>query len=263
MINVLQSLSLPGALRNEDRIWYNERCLVLLDGSTGLVRTELDAVWFVDGFLALFQEELARTDALPAAINTALSRLQERFEALSGNGTYEYLPSASALFFLQKGDCLQVVNVGDCSALLIGETVQKLYLDEVERFDSQVIRRMLALRAENGQDLAQLVQTPEIRQMLIANRKMMNRPEGYRILAFNMAPVTDADVMRFPLAGMHRIVALSDGFELLEEELAREDAELPALYERLRDMEEKDSSLNRFPRLKKRDDASAVIFTVS
>ena len=263
MIQITQSVCRPGSARaNEDFFWHNAETLVLLDGSTSLVSAGgFDAVWFVRGFVRQFSEAIAEKP-LPEAVNHALDALYAEFtEAVGTAAGPEIFPSAAAMFFHLDGKTLQILNLGDCTALLFGAAPRKLYCDDVSRLDGLVIAELERLHHETGEDISALVSRPEIREMLVRNRKQMNQPGGYRILSFGMPACTAADLTELPAADVSEIFAFSDGFSAMEPQI-HPGCDLDALYTQLRSEESADCALNRHPRFKAHDDASAVAFRI-
>lgn len=262
MINILQSLSLPGLNKNEDLIWYDQNCVVLLDGSTSLIRTDFDAVWFVNEFIKLFSDELKNTKDLCQSINCSIKKLYYVFLEKIGDKSMEYYPSASAVFIYQNNDKLQIVNLGDCTTLVFNDDVKKIYSNEVEVFDNQVISEMVRIHEQTDSDISQIVKSDKIREMLITNRKKMNQQDGYRILSFNMRELTEDDILEISVSEVNKVITYSDGFNLLEEDFYKGNVNLNDAYNSLRALENMDKNFNKYPRFKISDDASAVVFNI-
>jgi hypothetical protein len=98
--------------------------------------------------------------------------------------------------------------------------------------------------------------------MLLSHRKKMNAEGGYEILSFNMRKLDSADIKTFKKEDIDRIIFYSDGFDMFREDLAASDVDLSALYEKLRREENEDFLLNKNPRFKVSDDASAIVFEI-
>lgn len=270
MINVKQMISLSGdSIKNEDLIWYGPRDVVVLDGSTSLSPSKLNAVWFVERFCSLYAEAIQATDDICSAINQTLEAVFEAFkEALNDSGSVapEFYPSASGLFFHVKGDQLQIVTIGDCSAdiyLLDEPLPMNIYDPQVSTFDQQVFDAMLELRAATGENICDLVNHPDVRSILVQNRSSMNTDMGYRILSFGMAPCTPEEIISIPLNCIRRIVAYTDGFEDVAYLMDCSGLTLEEAGAALRQAEEQDHLLNENVRFKVHDDASAIEFEVT
>lgn len=263
MITIKQKVSYAGRIINEDCVWSDGKTLILLDGSTGLLPGYLDARWFTSCFLEGYQR--SSEASLCDAVNSAIAYTREAFFSLTTVANPEYLPSAAGIFVREIEDMIEVLAIGDCTGILYlknGVTVS-VCDDSVKHKDNAVVERCIELRKETGINISDAVSIPEVREMLIANRKTMNRPIGYRILAPNMDKCSEDDVIRFPKKNILGFALISDGFEAMKERIGLERVSLNELYEKLRNEEVEDADCNIRPRLKMSDDATAVIAVIS
>jgi hypothetical protein len=107
---------------------------------------------------------------------------------------------------------------------------------------------------------------------LRAQRLRRNLPDGYGVLAAEQSCVAMVHVDRVPARDMRRVLLASDGYyRLVDHYGARNDAELvrvtdsqgaDALLKQLRAIEAADSLGTAYPRLKMRDDATALLIGV-
>lgn len=265
MFRIIDRISLPGGLKNEDLIHFDTNNVLLLDGSTGLSSDAPDACRFVSEFTDRFLRLISQTGDLCFSVNHALKLLYEQFRQehpVFSDGLI--FPSASAVIAHLSGDRLRIFNIGDCTTVVYGkEKNTVLYSDQVDRFDHEVIAEMLCLRKETHADIADIVKSDGIKRMLMENRRKMNTPDGYEILSFNMPECTPAHLFTVDANDVLQIVMFTDGFKRLERELA-DPARPPlsVLGARLRREEQEDASMNAHPRFKVSDDASAVIFEI-
>lgn len=262
-IRVMDEISLPGGLKNEDYFQYNDNTVVFLDGSSGLSADAPDSAWFVRRFAAVFLEWIAKIEDLCIAVNVAIRIVYDEFlEAYPDHGDNTVFPSASVVIAHICDGKLQLLNIGDCTTLLFGEQgVTEIYDTQVDRFDDAVIAKMMEIRQQTGEDIATIVQSRPIRELLLKNRQKMNMPDGYEILSFHMRPRTVTDLRTFDVADIRRVVMFTDGFKSMEKALLEPDCpKLAVLYAALREEEKADASLNKQPRFKIGDDASALIF---
>lgn len=264
MIKVLQKISEPGLRANEDLVWSNDCCGVVLDGSTSLIPTDFNAIWFVNEFITAFSAYIDLTNDLCQSVNNALKVVFEKFCQTFTTAEMDYYPSASAAFVYSHHNKIQILNIGDCTIRLFmkNQQITDIYTDDVERLDRQVIDEMIKIRKQTSQNICEIATCAEIKEMLIANRKKMNAPGGYKILSFNMPPCQECDTIEFDSTEIDRIILFSDGFASVEGELMTPDAVLPDVYRKLRALEEHDSLLNDNPRFKMSDDASALVVSV-
>ena len=260
---IIDELSRAGNIRNEDFYAYSHNAVLLLDGSSGLTGTAPDACRFVKEYAELFMKNIAETANLCETINSSIRELETRYKSEGvcvGGGL---LPSAALLAMYLREGKLQVITVGDCTALIKSRKgITSLYRDEVEKFDSAVKNEAVRIREQTGEDICDIMRKPHIREMLYSNRLKMNAPDGYEILAFNMRERNAADVMEFDVSDICEIVIFSDGFEAKYSELHNNTPSLAELYMELREEEQSDSRLNLNPRFKISDDATALVIKI-
>lgn len=269
MIKTLQTISHSGdGIKNEDKLWFDQDNVLVLDGSTALFPSTIDATWFVTNFAKLYEKNIEVCASIPQAINKTLDSLFAMFKkAISEDGAVAptFYPSASGLFFHVTDNTLQVVTIGDCCADIYfrdGSQPLCIYDPEVAHFDNGVFESMKHIRSTSGENICDLVKDPRIRSILMRNRSTMNTDEGYRILSFNMTPCTEDEVMEFPVDGISHIVAYTDGFEDVAYLMEDKDYSLQEACNKLRQDELDDPYLNNNIRFKIHDDASAIVFEV-
>ena len=261
-MRIVSMLSKAGKKRNEDIIWHNENCAVVLDGSTPLTETPFPADQFVKSFVDIFSVSIEKNKSLYKAANETISILKKQWYN-STSEEWSALPSAAGAFVLITEDSVQLLHVGDCKAVLRGKIgVQKVMSDDIERFDQKVIEKMHSIRDITGANMDDIVEMKEIKRMLLNNRRMMNVKNGYRILSFNMNPFTKRDILEFSKNDIDSIVMFSDGFSIVEEDILRGTFDAETLYVKLRTIENSDPYFNKYPRFKKSDDASIVFLNV-
>ena len=264
MLVIEQELSYPGTDVNEDLVWHGPHDAVVLDGSSTLSGTGHDAVEFVRAFIGCYENEVAAGRGLVESVNSAISSLRERFDpSLYAEGI---VPSAAGAFVRETHDALEVVSIADCTVVVLGRdgSVTRVRDCAIDRFDAEVIELAASIRTDTGMDIAETMRLPQIRSALLANRKRMNTPGGYRVLASNMEPIDASSVVRFDKDTVARVLVHSDGFDSATEgvSLASCDLDLEGLYRELRASERADVSLNRRPRFKVSDDASALLLRI-
>lgn len=253
-------VSHPGKEVNEDLLIMSPKCSGILDGSSGLGGMEFGAKAFIEYFSEQLISGIDSGKGLVEAVNQAIEKIKERYSTIDG----VIPPSASLMIAYETDTDIQVLSIGDCYCYLFfknGE-YELLYKDEVAPYDQSVIDRMIEIRKDTDQNIGDLINTEEIQAFLIRNRKKLNSPEGYRILAPNMDFVSEKEVISWPKSDISRLVMFSDGFSLIKEEFVSMNLDLDSLYQELREKENSDHDLNSFPRLKISDDASALIISI-
>lgn len=253
-------VSHPGKEVNEDLLIMSPKCSGILDGSSGLGGMEFGAKAFIEYFSEQLISGIDSGKRFVEAVNQAIEIVKERYSTIEG----VIPPSASLMLAYETDTEIQVLSIGDCYCYIFfqnGES-ELLYRDEVAPFDQSVIDRMIEIRKDTDQNIGDLIKTEEIQTFLINNRKKLNSPEGYRILAPNMDFVREEEVISWPKSDISKLVMFSDGFSLIKEKFMSLNLNLDSLYQELREMENSDPDLNSFPRLKISDDASALIISI-
>lgn len=129
--------------------------------------------------------------------------------------------------------------------------------DRVYPIVEQLMQRGIRLWYDDGIEARQL---PEVREMLLRHRRMMNRPGGYWIAGFAPEAARHGTHRVYRREELYRVVLFSDGFSGQREALlGAEEPCLQELYRQLRQREAADSRCNRYPRLKPGDDFSGIV----
>ena len=130
----------------------------------------------------------------------------------------------------------------------------------MSRLDGAVVAEMCRLHRERGIDVIEARQLPEVQEMLLRHRRMMNRPGGYWIAGFDPEAARHGSHRVYRREELSRVVLFSDGFSGQREALlGAEEPCLQELYQQLRQREAADSRCNRYPRLKPGDDVSGIV----
>ena len=261
MIEVCEYISLPGADINEDFFACDGRCAILLDGATGLLPSGIEVRRYVRDFAELFLKQAAKSIEIYDAVNAACDELRERYSAFDIDGEGDILPSAAMIAIAERDGIAEIVMLGDCTAVISkNDGKQVLHLTELDRLDDKAKAEGVKISREQGITVREAMQAPAVRDMLVRHRRLMNKDGGYETLAFNMRPITEAEVIKIPTAEILEITLFSDGFDALSEcFLADEREPLSSLYRRLREEENADADFEKNPRFKAGDDATAVV----
>ena len=253
-------ISRPGKDTNEDFLIMLPSCAGILDGSSGLGGLDFGAKDFVETFAEHFEKQINIGGTLVESVNHAIEIIKDKYALEKG----KISPSASLLLVMETSNQLQILSIGDCYCQVFYNNgdYKLISRDEVAPFDQAVISRMLEIRKDTDQDLSTLLRTDEIQDFLISNRKKMNAPDGYRILAPNMEFVREEEVVILPKDNISNLVLFSDGFSLMFDEFKNRNWDLERVFDLLRSTEHSDETLNKYPRLKISDDASAIVLSI-
>jgi hypothetical protein len=182
-------------------------------------------------------------------------------------------PAASfALVRLLDGE-VEIARLGDCLVLLesIDGIVRTIEHPVLEQIEGETKRAVLDLRAAGITDPQQIFE--RLKPMLRAQRRRRNRADGYGVLAGEQSCIAMMHVDRVPARALRRVLLASDGYyRLVDHYSAMNDTELvhqtcargaDTLLKQLRAIEADDPLAISYPRLKIRDDATALLIGIS
>lgn len=278
-ITVIEGLSLGGSVErvNEDAFGAAGSIAFVLDGVTSLCETPLmpgksDAAWASHTARDLLLAHGAtRGGDLRGLVTSVAEGITAKFEAERARPPrerYELPWTTLSLIGLEAGR-LNLAYVGDSRVLV--ETDD----DEVHNFgtnpsrsafETRLAQKMIAAR--RGQGLSPQAVLPELR----AARNTVNTNTGYWLLGADAAVGAKATVTSLALSGPATVLLATDGFYALVEDYQRygdreliataQTIGLSALMRELRHIEDEDPNGERFPRMKKSDDATALLVRV-
>jgi serine/threonine protein phosphatase PrpC len=280
-IQVIEGLSIPGSVgrENDDALGANGSIAFVLDGVTALVDTPVmpgksDAAWAAHAARDfLLQHENERD--LRKLIGDVGQGIAARFEAerLRPTQARWELPWTTLSIVSVEPGRLNIAYVGDSRVLI--ETAD----DEIHNFGTNPSRSAFEaklatkmLSARKGQafsaETVRATVMPDLRRV----RDTVNTPDGFWLLGPDAAVGAHASVTSIALDGPATVLLATDGFYALVEDYQRYgDRELIAtaqtlglaiLARELRHIEDEDPEGERYPRMKKSDDATALLVRV-
>jgi hypothetical protein len=275
-LQLLESVCEPGYAVNDDVGTALAHAAWVLDGTTGHHPARLfpgpsDAAWFAataDDLLHHLADTPEDGHALLQRLVRELTDACRRSALVPLDGEVDE-PAASLTLARVRGNQLELIMLGDCKLLMRQPdgTVEALDHSKVAPFDAKVVDALRALQAAGETDPARIA--PKLRELILANRRLKNRPGGYGVLADDPACIDFAEIGRRPAADVTHILLASDGFYRLVDTYRLYSAEgllraaqsdgLSSLYASLRHIEDADPPCLRYPRLKARDDATALL----
>ncbi len=277
MFKVLDSISSSVAGRmNEDYIGVCRNIAWVLDGTTGIGNRYLpqfpsDARWFVrvvskylkDAALCGFGMMEALQRAMPNVL-TAFSRHHHSFSSA-------ILPAASFLGIESGKQSIRLFNLGDCRAVIRSFNGDIAFFGDsfVSQLDAKVINEINKIRIEQSVSYEEIWK--KIMPVILSNRQLRNKENGYWVLDGTIEPLKE--IQDINLKADCLILIMTDGFYRLVEtfhyftwqELLHHAQYngLSSLLPILRQIEEEDPECIKFPRIKKSDDASALLLQVT
>ncbi len=282
-MHIAQHICKPGSAKaNEDAWGHAGNTVWVLDGATGLSDSPLietapsDPAWLVDQFNAYFTEHAPGFGAdLTGLVSAAIQHVRALFEAQKCRKVahnYE-LPVATlvmvhagpqALTWLTLSDSYLITQTDGSTQMFGGDPVH-------EAIDAHSISELIRLRREGVRSLT------EARQRLIPTiragreRANNNKADGYAALGIEMGVEATLAQHTLPRPSGPALL-ISDGFSRLIDTFKTHTAAtlldaatqqpLEALYTQLREIENNDPEGITYPRLKKSDDATAVLVTL-
>ena len=198
-MNITQQLCCPGAAENQDYIRLGEDIAMVVDGSTPLVKDP--RVPEVREYVRLLADAVAGAEGedLPNMVAAGIETLRRRY----GVPPETEGVSAALAILRETGEQVEVFVLGDCAAgvrFRDGRGPELVSQEAVSRLDGAVVAEMCRLHRERGIDVIEARQLPEVQEMLLRHRRMMNRPGGYWIAGKN-SPEWCCSPMAFPASG--------------------------------------------------------------
>ncbi len=282
MYEIKQSICYPGfgARANEDIIGYGKNYCFAMDGASCLSGKNIidpisDSAWMVkkvrDGLCAL----LDNNDPRPTRqllLETVAPVREEYVQALQRKGidAPEDSPSAGFALFRQRNGNLEFFGMGDCVGVAKLPDGSDFYAldDNLQKLDHQVISRMIEIRHRTGVPMEEAKNA--CNDLLIQNRNLRNKPEGYWILdLLTDDGINNAREESWALNAPICVGAFSDGFSQLTDVFcqypsytalfeAMQEQDLEEMFRQLCALQDADPDYSQYPRFKRRDDTCAL-----
>jgi hypothetical protein len=273
---LLDQLCLPGdpAKPNEDFLAHGPDAALVMDGATplgeGLMPGTSDAAWIAQFGARRLMAHLQQGSGARKALRGALADAQKSFEALRRHPLEAMwqTPCASMMLAVQGaggvellwyGDCAALVEQGDGSVIVVGETFDKRAAEAA---------RARSVAQEKNLSPASGLNRPEFIGNLRAVRNRVNSG-NYWLFSPDVRAAAHVSRKVVKTATGALLLLASDGFLALASDYGIYGAEslmdaalskgLAALGEELRAVEAADAGGDKFPRFKKSDDATALL----
>lgn len=266
---------------NEDYLYASNQFSFILDGSTGLKKFnifegESDARWFANLLGNELKAKLHSNDSISNILVESLSQIRNQYTyhlKLLGMDMTSLnkveLPTASITVLRFNGKEIEYYQLGDCTTVLYyrDDTVEILHDDSVSVKDKSVIKSLIKYSYETG--LSPRDCLPKIHPQLVENRNEYNTASGYWILDLYGTGIENAEQKIIPLENISSIAMMTDGFASVVDtvklfdnykELIKAMSKTPLneIVDNLFEILENDVLLEKYPRFKLKDDASAI-----
>ncbi len=285
---ILDSITNPGSRvgkPNEDRFGSvgtaQNGAAWVIDGATGVAEREYvpgsnsDAAWYAEQLSQAFRTQalsLTSPTEISRAAMTEISKLYKSQVDVAQVPDYGLPSAAGVLLRWQKNDqglWLQSGQLGDCVALLQTPDgkVQALARDHaLAKNDAYIDGAVRAAQQQSGKvEDYHAALLPRLQ----SSRARMNKPNGYWILSIAPEAADQLKTTQEQIPQGSHLLLMSDGFYRLVDTFANYtdssliDAArrqgLAPMIEELRTLEQQDSTGAAHPRVKKSDDATALL----
>ncbi len=261
---------------NEDSCYATENFMFVVDGATGLYKTNYtpftsDAVWLSQYISNYLKEELSNIDkSLGEIVSDAVKSSVNAFESYYSEQKEVGYPSATGSIVRINENKLEYLVIGDSPILIEDKngTVTELFEPQLRKLDKSVIADMVEHAGTKGLHINESIEF--VREKLRHNRGLANTPEGYHSISKDISVGEKALTGEFLIKDIKTVAILSDGFaqhfELLKcSENATDfmsqlkSKSINELYSEITASQNSDPHFNQYPRIKHSDDASIVV----
>ena len=279
-LQVVEAACEPAGAINEDR-WgtCDDKAVWVLDGATGLADERVlpgpsDALWFVEQVDRGLRGRATSGNAPADVLRPIVRQAREAFgkAALRPDAAAVDLPGGALALLRLVENTVELGSLGDCRIVHRDDlgTVACFGTSKVTALDDLLVEEVVRLQALGlSQDAIWLRVLPMTRR----HRALANQPNGYWRLDLEERALAQVEIERRPAGPGDAFLLLSDGFYRLVDVYRRYSYEtlldaaqrqgLAPLAAELRAIEAADPECRRFPRLKPRDDATAVLARIA
>jgi hypothetical protein len=274
---LLESLSIPSdpAKANEDAFAAGELAAVVFDGATGLGENLLpgpsDAAWIAQFGARRLMAHLREGDEPKDALRHALADAEKSYAGLRKRAPKEVyeIPFASMMFVAADDNGFDALWYGDCAALVLRPDSPLEIVGEAFDKRAAEARRVKMMAEAKGLAPAGELTRAEVLPLIRVGRNKVNSDAGGWLFAPDVRAADHVAAMHVDAPSGSLVLLCSDGFLALASDYdaydgpgliaAAQEKGLQALSLELRAIEESDAEGRKFPRLKKSDDATAIL----
>ncbi len=250
---------------NEDNYILDENLFMVFDGATSLTKYTKNGK--TGGYIAsniarqtfLNSKKLNMETLKQANLNIKKEMLKNNIDINKPEQRWSTIFSGIQI----NENTITLMQIGDCSIYLKEKNkhLNRITKDQLDPFDSKVIDLATKLR------FSQKFSREELLPLLIQNRAMANKPDGYAVLNGTEIPENLIFFKKIQKNNIEYIILTTDGFNSLEHKSKQNSFEslfpkynsLSETLKFIRDQEEKDKECLNFPRIKQHDDATAIL----
>lgn len=270
------SCSAIGNQVNEDYVAVGLTYAVLLDGASGITGTRVlphhsgsDAQWFSHFVGGRICEYLDASRGIVDSIRLAVDDSRDYIGEHGVTDNEDLHPSSTLVAVSVAGDLVDIVSLGD-SPVFIGlkdGSLATMSDSRIAELDQAAVDAMVD--RSRGRAMTGVQKRAAVNDILLVNRQLKNKPDGYWILDPSGVALEHLNVMQFSVEAIDYVCAMSDGLERAFDLFGLADPaaflatatreSFDELIVRLRAEERQDPDFDRYPRLKMHDDATCFM----
>lgn len=270
------SCSAIGNQVNEDYVAVGSTYAVLLDGASGISGTRVlphhsgsDAQWFSHFVGGRICDYLDASRGIVDSIRLAVDDSRAYIGVHGVTDNEELFPSSTLVAVSVSGDSVDIVSLGDSPVFIGLKDGSLVTMSDVRiaELDQAAVDAMVDCSC--GCAMTGVQKRVSVNDILLANRQLKNKPEGYWILDPTGVALEHLNVMQSSVEDIDYVCAMSDGLERAFDLFGLADPaaflatatreSFDELLVRLRAEEKLDPDFDRYPRLKLHDDASCFM----
>lgn len=270
------SCSAIGNQVNEDYVAVGSTYAVLLDGASGITGTRVlphhsgsDAQWFSHFVGDRICEYLDMSREVVDSIHLAVKDSHDFIDKHGVTDNEELFPSSTLVVVSVSGDSVGIVSLGDSPVFTCLKDGSLVTMSDVRiaELDQAAVDAMVDRSRCNAMTGVQ--KRAAVNDILLSNRQLKNKPNGYWILDPSGVALEHLNVMQFPVEDVGYVCAMSDGLERAFDLFGLADPatflatatreSFDELIVRLRAEERQDPDFDRYPRLKMHDDTTCFM----
>jgi len=276
-LEILEQITSAGKKNkvNEDIIIIENNYYLILDGATGLGKQNIpncqsDAQWFVEQFKKYFKKNISKFEIIEKIIFNTLKNIEDLYlEIVSDlpSEKYQYPSAGMILAHKHKIDYMDFYRLGDCEAFVksndkIKKVFNSSYLSELDNYSIKKMQEYIKAGFSTKEARKRIM------YILQNNRNKMNVKNGYWVLSIIKSDIQNIiehiEKITIPIKHNDLILLASDGYSALMDRYGKNIFQFNLKDELniIRNIENDDNNLVKYPRLKKSDDATALLLKV-
>lgn len=249
---------------------------MLLDGASGITGSRVlphhsgsDAQWFSHFVGGRICEYLDASRGIVDSIRLAVDDSRDYIGEHGVTANEDLFPSSTLVVVSVSGDSVDIVSLGDSPAFIGFKDGSLVTMSDarIAELDKAAVDAMVD--RSRGRAMTGVQKRAAVNDILLANRQLKNKPDGYWILDPSGVALKHLNVGRFCIEDIDYVCAMSDGLERAFNLFGLADpavflagatrGSFDELLVRLRAEENLDPDFDHYPRLKLHDDASCFM----